>query len=306
MTDVAASAPKKVKKNAYRTKRARTEARRAYAICIPFYGYMAIWSVVPLVFGLYLAFVEYNGLGGSYNFVGFKNFYSFVSTDTYWILLFRQAWMGFLQVGLNMVLSFCLALMLNVSYKIRGFYRAAVYFPTLSAASATTAVFVALMSSTGGINTLVKALGHEPIVWIQSQGWAIAWIIFYGVWAGIGPQSILWLGGLQGIDPSLYEAAKVDGANRWQEIKYITIPGLRFITMYIMLTGIIGAMQMFGNIMFISGGNPQMLTDVLMYRIYRDGIVNWNVGMAGAESWILGIVVLILCAFYYLLVRKVD
>ena len=112
MADVTVTKPRN-KKNQYKTKRAKIEAMRAYAICFPFYGYMAIWSVVPLCFGLYLAFVYYNGLGGAYEWVGFKNFQTFFTGTAYLTLLWRQFWMGFLQVGLNMLLSFCLALPLT-------------------------------------------------------------------------------------------------------------------------------------------------------------------------------------------------
>ena len=131
----------------------------------------------------------------------------------------------------------------------------------------------------------------------------VFWIVLYFVWQRVGPATIIWLGGLQGIDPSLYEAAKVDGANFWQQVRYITIPGLKFIAMYILLTGIIGAMQMFDVVMFISKGNPFGQTDVLMYRIYRDGFINFNLGMAGAESLVLGLVT-IFFALGYLWLKK--
>ena len=302
MADIAVGTKKK--KAYYKTKRAKREARRAYAICIPFYGYMALWSVIPLVFGLYLGFTDFNGLNG-FEFVGLKHFKNFFATSTYPTLLWRQAWLGAVCVGLNMVLSFMLALGLNKNYRMRGFFRAAVYMPSVAAVTATSAVFVALLDpSGGGINGLIKSLGGEPIVWNYSQFWMLFWIVVYQIWRGIGPSAILWLGGLQGIDASLYEAAKVDGANRWQEIRYITIPGLRFITMYVMLTGIIGAMQMFDSVMFISNGAPMLSTDVLMFRIYRDGTQVFNYGMAGASSLILGVLILFLAAGYFFLVRR--
>ena len=134
----------------------------------------------------------------------------------------------------------------------------------------------------------------------------VFWIVLYFVWQRVGPAAIIWLGGLQGIDPSLYEAAKVDGANFWQQVRYITIPGLKFIAMYILLTGIIGAMQMFDVVMFISKGNPFGQTDVLMYRIYRDGFINFNLGMAGAESLMLGIVTVVFALGYLWLQKRSD
>ena len=172
--------------------------------------------------------------------------------------------------------------------------------PNIAAVSATTAVFVALLNplSDQGLNKIIQSLGGKAITWNYSQFWMIFWIVVYFVWQRVGPATIIWLGGLQGIDPSLYEAAKVDGASFRQQIRYITIPGLRFIAMYILLTGIIGAMQMFDVVMFISKGNPYGKTDVLMYRIYRDGFINFNLGMAGAESLVLGLITIVFALGY--------
>ena len=294
--------PKELQTNRY-----RTQARRAYAIIIPFLAYMALWTIFPLGFGLFLGFTDFTGLN-EVNFRGLRNFERFFSSPTYPTLLVRQTWLGFLNVGLTMFFSFVLALALNKPFKGRGIFRAVVYMPHIAAVTATTAVFVALLDPyQGAMNQAIEALGGSPIIWSYSAFWMFVWIIFFNVWRGIGPAAILWLGGLQGIDPMLYEAARVDGASKWQEIRYITLPGLRFITMFVMLTGIIGAMQMFDSVMFISKGGPALQTDVIMYRIYRDGFLNANFGMAGASSWVLGFAILIFAFVYYQIARrKID
>jgi ABC-type sugar transport system permease subunit len=155
-----------------------------------------------------------------------------------------------------------------------------------------------------GLNKIITGLGGAAITWGYSSMWMFFWIVVYNTWKNLGPAVILWLGGLQGIDPSLYEAARVDGASFWQQVRYITLPGLRYITMFILLTGIIAAMQMFDQVMLISGGNPYGQTDVLMYRIYRDGFKNFNLGMAGAESLILGLVTVVFAIGYFKLQQK--
>ena len=290
------------------TARARRETRRAYAILLPFFGYIAIWNLLPLLYGLYLGFTEYNALGGSPTWVGLKNFRTFFAVPEYMGLVWRQIWMGMLALVCNTVLSFLLALALNVKSRLRGIFRTAIYVPNVAAVSATTAVFVALLNPLAGqgINSLITAMGNTAIPWNYSQFWMTFWITVYFVWQRCGPAVIIWLGGLQGIDASLYEAAKVDGAGFWQQVRYITIPGLKFIAMYILLTGIIGAMQMFDVIMFISKGNPFGKTDVLMYRIYRDGFQNFNLGMAGAESLILGLITVIFAVGYLWLQNRGD
>lgn len=290
-------APLEYKKSISREKR---EARRAYWIIIPILAYMSIWGLIPLIFGLYLGFTEFNGLGGSPKLIGIQNYIDFFTTGDYLTILLRQFWMGLICLSINTALSFVVGLSLNVKSRLRGFFRTSVYVPTIAAVSITTAVFVSLLDPVSGtLNKLLIAMGHEKIIWNYSQFWMVFWIMVFFVWRSLGPAAIIWLGGLQSIDPVLYEAANVDGANRIQKIRFITIPGLRFVAAYIILTGIMGVMQMFDVVMFISKGNPYGMTDVLMYRIYRDGVVNFNLGMAGASSTVLGLVTVVFALLYF-------
>jgi ABC-type sugar transport system permease subunit len=276
------------------------EARRAYAIIIPIFTYITIWSLIPLLIGLFLGFTKFDILNGFPEWVGLDNFKTFFGSKDYPILLFRQLWMGGLCLITNTILSFVLALGLNVKHPLRGFFRTSVYVPTIAAASVTSAVFLALLNPfNGGLNKFLVSMGFEAVVWSYSQFWMVFWVVVFYVWRSVGPSAIIWLGGLQSIDTTLYEAAKVDGANKLQQIKYITIPGLRFIAIYIVLTGLIGAMQMYDVIMLLTHGNPYGKTDVLMYRIYRDGVISFNMGMAGAASTILGLVTIFFAFISY-------
>ena len=281
------------------------EAKIAYLVIIPFFAYIALWNLIPLLYGIYIGFTEYNALSPP-TWVGLRNFNRFFDPDgVYWGLLWRQIWMGVISLSLNTFLSFFIALALNASLRGRGFFRVSVYIPAVAAVSVTTAVFVALLSPHGGgFNRFLISIGQDPVVWNHSQFWMVLWIVVFFIWRNIGVASIIWLGGLQGIDPTLHEAAKVDGATASQRLRYITIPGLRFIASYILLTGIIAVMQMFDVVMFISGGNPFGQTDVLMYRIFRYGTEHFNLGMAGASGTILGIFTLIFAAIYLKLFLK--
>ena len=285
--------------------RQKKRARTAYAIIIPFMVYIMLWNLVPMIYGIYLGFTEWNGLASSPKWVGLKNYQRFFQNPKYLQLLWRQFVLGVVSLSCNIVISFLVALALNVKHKGRGFFRSVIYIPCLAATSVTTSIFLALLESPyGALDNVIVALGGQPITWSYSAFWMFFWMIFYGVWKGIGPSAIIWLGGLQGIDQSLYEAAMVDGANKRQRIRYITLPGLRYVAIYVFLTGIIGAMQMFDVVMFISGGGPYGSTDVLMYQIYRDGIINFNVGMAGAESTILGIITSVFAVGFFLFTQK--
>ena len=282
-----------------RITRAAREARIAYWIVIPFFAYIALWNLVPLVLGVLMGFTEYNALTPP-RWVGFANYIRFFDGIGYLTLLWRQVWIGFICLSLNTILSFLMAMALNVKSRSRGFFRTSVYVPAVAAVSVTTAVFVSLLDPmTGGANRFLATFGVDPIIWNHSQFWMVFWVVVYFVWRAMGPATIIWLGGLQGIDPSLYEAAKVDGASAVQRVRFITLPGLRFVTAYIILTGIIGVMQMFDIIMFLTAGNPFGQTDVLMFRIYRYGAVVFNLGMAGAAGTLLGLFTLFFAVIYF-------
>lgn len=281
--------------------------RRAYRIIIPFFSYIALWGILPLIYGLYLGLTEYNGLSKKPTFIGLKNYIDFFKNATYMQLLWRQIWMGAICLFMNTCLSFLLGLALHVPSRARGIFRSGIYVPCIAATSITSAIFVVLLEPDGVMNTVLKRLELSPVTWQYSQFWMVFWIMVYFVWKNIGPAAIIWLGGLQSIDVSLYEAARMDGAGSFQRIRYITVPGLRFVASYIILTGIIGAMQMFDVVMFISKGNPYGKTDILMYRLYRDGIVNFNMGMAGAEATVIGMITVIFSIIYFRIVlRKED
>ena len=151
--------------------RTRREIRRAYMILLPFFFYIALWNLVPLLYGLYLGFTEYNALGSAPKWIGLQNFKTFFSVPEYGTLMWRQIWMGMLALACNTIISFALALALNVNSRIKGLFRTAIYVPNVSAVSATTAVFVALLNplANQGLNKIITALGGTAITWNYSQ-----------------------------------------------------------------------------------------------------------------------------------------
>jgi len=271
-----------------------------YCVLTPIFTWYFIFIAIPLLFGAGLSFTEWNALTPRPIWVGLRNFITFFTSKAYLRSLGIQFWLGGLCLAVGLVASFILALFLDVPMKLRGFFRVAWYVPAVTAVPTTAAVFSSLLDPTyGGINGFIRGMGGKPVLWTLSSFWMTFWIVVYGLWRGIGPRAILWLAGLQSIDPQVVEAAKVDGANTAQLIWYIYVPGLKPIAAFLIITGFIGAMQMFEDVMFISGGGPVGATDVLMFRVFRDGLRSFNLGMAGASSMVLGIIISIFSILYF-------
>lgn len=288
-----------ITRNVRKFNKNRHDTVRAYAVITPFYLLFTIWAVFPIIFIIILAFFSWNGLDQSPVWVGLRNFEFFFKTPDYTSATFRQLWIGGLCLITNTVFAFIIGLLLNYPSKLSGFFRTSVYVPVISSTAATTAVVVALLNPfSGGLNKFLSLIGKDPVVWSYSAFWMTFWIIVYFVWKNVGVAAIMVLGGIQSISPQLYEAAKIDGANPFQEIRYITLPGLSFVAKFIIITGIIGVLQIWDIPLFISGGGPINATETLALRVWRDCVKSFNFGMSGAGSVVLIILTLIFSYIY--------
>jgi multiple sugar transport system permease protein len=274
-------------------------------------GPMILWWMVvsgfPTLFGFALGFFEWIGIQGTPKFVGLGNFIRFFHDPLYYDALWRSIWLGGLVSAVTLSAGFGAALLMNMPLFGKGIYRSIWYVPAVTSTVATTQIFNILLDTNNGvINNFLKSIGKDPIVWQFSVGWSVFWIVVYSVWKGVGGAALIWLAGLQSVDVTLYEAAEIDGAGRMQKLKYVTIPGLKPIATYIIITSLIGAIQIYEQIMFMTGGGPYGQTEVLVFRIYRDAFWDFNLGMAGASSLIMAAIVFTVTTLYYRYTTNAD
>lgn len=283
------------------------DALIATAILTPMFLFWLVLSGFPTLFGFFLGFFEWIGLTDTPNFIWFDNFVSFFKNPVYTDALWRSIWLGGLVTAVTLAAGFGGALLMNMPLFGKGFYRSIWYIPAVTSTVATTQVFnIFLDTNNGVINNILKSIGKEPIIWQYSVGWGIFWIIVYSVWKGVGGAALIWLAGLQSVDQALYEAAEIDGAGRWGKLLYVTLPGLKPIATYIFITSLIGAIQIYEQVLFITNGGPYGQTEVLVFRIYRDGFWDFNLGMAGASSLVMAIIVIAVTVLYYNRSTKSD
>lgn len=280
--------------------RRHRDAVIAAVILVPMFLVWLVVSGFPTLFGFVLVFFEWVGLADTPNFIWFGNFIAFFKNPVYTDALWRSVWLGGLVTGVTLIAGFGAALFMNMPLFGKGFYRSIWYIPAVTSTVATTQVFnIFLDTNNGVINNVLKSLGKEPIVWQYSVFWGIFWIVVYSVWKGVGGAALIWLAGLQSVDVSLYEAAEIDGAGRWGKLRYVTLPGLKPIATYIVITNLIAAIQIYEQVLFITNGGPYGQTEVLVFRIYRDGFWDFNLGMAGASSLIMAVIVIAVTVVYY-------
>ncbi|MCB0079866.1 MAG: sugar ABC transporter permease, partial [Caldilineaceae bacterium] len=183
--------------------------------------------------------------------------------------------------------------LLNQKVFGRGLYRALWYIPTLTSAAIMAQVAVIFISPFDGIlNAILKTVGQDPVIWTVQGNWMRTFIVAFTIWRGVGTSVVLFLAALQGIHPELYEAAMVDGAGGWRLLRYITVPLLRPMILFVLVTGIIGGFQIFEAVLLISKGGPQNMTNVMLLQIYNDAFVNTNMGVASAGAVIMALILL--------------
>lgn len=276
-------------------------AVEGWGILAPILIYYSVFFLFPVVSSFLLSFTRWSGLSGSPEWIGLANYQRFFNDVMYRQVLVNTIVFAVAILVLQTALGFLVALMLNAKVIGRGLYRAAWYVPTLTTAAIMAQVAFVFISPTDGvINTVLRQMGHPGVIFYMQVDWMRAIIVIYSVWRGVGGPMILYLAGLQGIHPELYEAAQVDGANRVQMLRYITLPLLTPMTIFVLVTGIIGTAQIFEAVMFLSKGGPANQTNVIMLQIYQDAFANASIGMASAGAMLLG---LILLAFSILNIR---
>jgi ABC-type sugar transport system permease subunit len=279
-------------KRARRTGLQRRQAIEAWLILTPILLYYSIFFLFPVVANAYVSFTRWNGIQGSPEWIGLKNYRQYL-TGSYPLIIFNTVLFAVAILLTSTVVAFFIAVLLNQKVRGRGVYRALFYIPTLTAAAVTAQVaFVFISPFDGVLNAILKALGRDIVIWTISAFWMRTFIILYSIWRGLGGPVVLFLAALQGIHREIYEAAMVDGATGWEQLRYITVPLLRPMIIFVLVTGMIGSFQIFESVMLISKGGPANKTNVMLLQIYNDAFVNTNMGLASAGSMIMAIILL--------------
>ncbi|MCL5995810.1 MAG: sugar ABC transporter permease [Chloroflexi bacterium] len=273
-------------------------AVEGWSILTPILLYYAVFFLFPVFASLFLSFTKWSGLSGSPQWVGLANYQRFLSDATYRTIIGNTVVFAVSILLIQTSLAIVIALMLNAKIWGRGLFRAAWYVPTLTSAAVMAQVaFVFISPADGVINMVLRQLKLPSIIFYTQVDWMRVIIIAYSVWRGVGGAVVLYLAALQGIHPELYEAAQVDGANGRQLFRHITLPLLTPMTIFVLVTGIIGTAQIFEAVMFLSKGGPANLTNVLMLQIYQDAFANQSLGMASAGAIFLGLMLLVFSGF---------
>lgn len=273
----------------------------AWTILTPILIYFSIFFIFPVGANIAISFTSWRGIYDSPVWVGLANYRAYLQ-HPYPLTLFNTILFTVCILSLQTTIAFFIAILLNEKVIGRSVYRVMWYIPTLTSAAITSQVFFAFISPYDGvINAVLKFIGQKPVLWTMHAGWMRAFVVMYSVWRGVGTPVVLFLAALQGIHQEIYEAAMVDGANYWRLLRHITVPMLRPMVIFVLVTGTISGFQIFETVMLItaggqshilSSGGPRYMTNVMLLQIYKDAFLSSGLGKAAAGSVITGILLL--------------
>lgn len=278
----------------------RKEAISAFIFLTPFLVWMFFLMGGPIVAALGLSFFSWDILTPP-QFVGVKNYTEmFFNDPRFWKALFNTAYFTFLSVPIGLVLSIAVALLMNQKVKGIGIYRTLFYLPSVVGGGVAMAVLWKWIfnADSGLLNYMISLLTGIPIAdcpkWLASEVWSKPALVIMSWW-GVGGSMIIYLAGLQGIPTTLYEAAEIDGANRWQQFWTVTIPGLSPVIFFQLIIAIVGSFQIFTQVDVMTDhlGGPADSTLVMVLYIYQKAFKYYQMGYASALAWVLFIVIML-------------
>ena len=259
------------------------------------FGFL-LFMAIPMFAALGISLTNFSG-GANFRFIGFTNYIDAFRSADFIKYLFNTFKFTFWTVLLQLSLGLAFALLLNEKMFGRNFYRGTMFLPNVLSSVAVGLVFSLIFDpKQGPINQYLVSLGLPAPLWLAGEKTALLTIIMVTVWQNFGYYMVLFLGGLQTISTSLYEAAAMDGAGPFRRFMSVTLPGLSPILFFSITIAIIRAFQVFDQVFVMTGGQrgggPAGATTVLVFDIYKSGFSQFRFGYAAAESVILLIIVL--------------
>jgi multiple sugar transport system permease protein len=277
----------------------------AYLYLMPVILILFCFHVLPIFYSFVVSFYEWDLIGQA-EYVGTGNYARLFDDPLFYKSIVNTLYFALVSVPLSIMCSLVIALLLNNPISGIGIYRTIYFIPVITSINAVAIVWNYIYHPDYGLlNKILAIFSIEPELWLQDPFWAMPCIIFMSVWKGLGYNVIIFLAGLQNIPKHLYEAARIDGASRWQQFRHITWPLLTPTTFFIFVMSSIGSFQVFSQIyMMTPRGGPLKSTMVIVYYLYRKAFEQFEFGYALAAAFVLFIIIFSVTLFNKLYLEK--
>lgn len=269
----------------------RENNKKAYLYLFPAMAIFLIFTFYPFVETLIRSLYSTDNMGANKNFVGFKNYSTLFHSPAFYNSIVVTLMYVVIVVIIGVILGFLTAMLCQKNFPGIKLFSAAYALPMAIASSGMALVFKVMLNPSIGI---VNIILNSKANWLVDPKLALLSVGILTGWLNSGMNFLYFSAGLAGIDDSLYESAKIDGAGGFNEFIYITLPSLGPIIFFVVVTNIINAFQSFAQIKLLTAGGPGDATNVIVHDIYKNAFMNYRYDMASAESIILFIIIMIL------------
>jgi cellobiose transport system permease protein len=277
-----------------------------YLSISPFYIVFAVFGLFPIGYSLYLSFHSWDGIGRM-KFVGLAEFRYLVSDAQFWQSVKNTVEIWIISTVPMLFLALVIAVLLNSSIRLKTAYRIAFFVPNVASLVAMAIVFGSIFANNFGLlNGLLQALGLSQVQWLNDPWGIKIAIAVMVIWQWTGYNAIIYLAGLQAIPTDLFEAARVDGANAVQTFFRITVPMLRPIILFTVITSTIGGMQIFTQSQVLVGdtGGPGAAGMTMVLYLYQQAFTKNDFGYGAAIGWGLFIILILFSIINWRVVQR--
>ncbi len=264
-----------------------------WAFIAPALTVIALFFGLPVLAALGLSLTDFDIYAladlGNLRFVGLGNYADLLANPLFWKALGNTFYFVLVGVPLSIALSLAAALLLQSKLaRFKGFYRTAFFAPVVTTVVAVAVIWRYLFHTRYGlVNWGLGHVGINPIDWLGDPHWAMPTIILFAVWKNFGYNMIIFVAGLQAIPEDLYEAARIDGAGAWAQLRHLTLPLLGPVLLLVSILTMAGYFQLFAEPYVMTQGGPLESTVSVLYLMYEQGFKWWNLGSASAVAFVL-------------------
>ena len=280
--------------------------RTYYLFLLPGVIYFLLFHYAPM-FGLRWAFYDYD-LRGIGDFIGFEHFRDAVTSEGF-VRAFRNTLvLSSANIVIQMTLTITISLLLNemVRKGVKKFVQTAIYLPHFLSWVVVGALFTLILSRQGGmVNGVIESLGGEKVYFLGDPGWWRVVYLFILAWREVGWGTVIFLASLSGIDPQLYEAAWIDGAGRWKQMRYITLPHLAPVIVIVLIMNLAKIFNLFESVFVLYNPLVYQVSDVIQTYVYRTGLQEFRFGYSTAVGLFRSVIAFALVMTANTTVRKI-
>ncbi|MFA9397587.1 MAG: carbohydrate ABC transporter permease [Clostridiaceae bacterium] len=278
-----------------------------YLFVLPFIIYFIIFQLAPMIISFIISFTKWN-MRSKPKFIGLDNYknllFDSLRYPDFWPSLGITFKYIILSVPIGLLLALILSAMLNSDVKGEGFFKTAYYIPNVTAGVAVAAMWLFILDPKYG---LINQIFGTNISFLGQTSTALPTLAVMAIWGGLGYNILILLSSMKSIDESLYEAAKIDGANVIKRFFKITIPSIQPTVFFILITGIIGSFQAFDQMYLMTGGGPNGSTTTYLLSLYNHAFKYYEMGTASAMSYILLVIIVVITMINFKFVpQKLD